>query len=351
MSPSCRFTRIALFACLAGGVAHAQTFDMALTDASGLTGTLVLGVDNTGSLIGDWDPVTNPTGTRTKPGFFGSFGPTENVPVPASVDLAIGDDLASGSAGSFTLVLNAGEGELVIEGAGLDLLAGGSLALPAEVTLAFDTFRTRSPDSTFIGGFPITVPLGELSLTALAFTQTQSAIGMLMSTGPDTWTFAIGILGELTGTVDALGSPLELPPTLAILPLAGTLTLTGGELVLSSSAGLDQSVVQEPMTALPPLPLPLPTILPGGSTANLIANLTLDRLAFDFTADVVVAARGESTACVADCDGDGTLSLFDFLCFQSAFARGESAADCDGDGSLTLFDFLCFQSAFARGCE
>ncbi|MEQ8845189.1 MAG: EF-hand domain-containing protein [Phycisphaerales bacterium] len=347
-----RIVDLTLLAALAvPAAAMAQTFDMTLTADSGLAGSLSLGVDNTGSLIGDWDPVTNPTGTRTKPGLFGSFGPTENVPVPATVDLAIGDDLASGSSGGFTLSLDAVASELRIESASLDLLAGGSLALPADVTLSFDTFRTRSPDSTFIGGFPITVPLGELSLTALAFTQTGVAVGMITPTGPDAWSFAIGVPGEITGSVDALGSPLELPPTPAILPLAGTLALAGSELTLTSSANLDQSVVQEPMTALPPLPLPLPTILPGGSTANLIANLTLDRLALDLAADVAIDASGQSAACPADCDGDGSLTLFDFLCFQSAFASGDPAADCDGDGSLTLFDFLCFQSDFARGCE
>ncbi|MEQ9097235.1 MAG: DUF6531 domain-containing protein [Phycisphaerales bacterium] len=55
--------------------------------------------------------------------------------------------------------------------------------------------------------------------------------------------------------------------------------------------------------------------------------------------------------CPADCDMDGELTLFDFLCFQNQFASGDPAADCDGDGSLTLFDFLCFQNNFAAGCD
>ncbi|MFI4881269.1 MAG: GC-type dockerin domain-anchored protein [Phycisphaerales bacterium JB064] len=331
--------------------ACAQTYDMALTDASGLDGSLLIGIDTTGSLIGDWDPDTNPTGTRTKPGLFGSFGATENVPVPASVGLAIGDDLMAGSSGGFSLVLDTAEGEATVSGAVFDLLGGGSLALPAEISLSFDSFRTRAPDSTFIGGFPITLPLGELSLTALHFTQTEAAIGMLTPTGPDAWSLAIALPGELTGEVDALGSPLELPPTPALLPLAGTVTLVGGELVFSAGASLEQDSTQEPMTALPPIPLPLPTILPAGSTANLVANLMLDELSVGFVADIVVEARGEAASCSVDCDGDGTLTVFDFLCFLSLFDMGDPAADCDGDGTLTLFDFLCFQSAFDRGCE
>ena len=55
--------------------------------------------------------------------------------------------------------------------------------------------------------------------------------------------------------------------------------------------------------------------------------------------------------CYADCDGDGILTIFDFLCFQNAFATSDPYADCDGDGLFTIFDFLCFQNAFAVGCD
>ncbi|MCW5756177.1 MAG: hypothetical protein KIT54_02975 [Phycisphaeraceae bacterium] len=55
--------------------------------------------------------------------------------------------------------------------------------------------------------------------------------------------------------------------------------------------------------------------------------------------------------CLADFDGDGTLTAFDFLLFQNLFAVGASEADFDGDGTLTIFDFLAYQNAFARGCE
>jgi hypothetical protein len=58
----------------------------------------------------------------------------------------------------------------------------------------------------------------------------------------------------------------------------------------------------------------------------------------------------EPAPCVADFDGDGALTLFDFLAFQSAFDLAEPRADLDGDGALTLFDFLAFQSAFSSGC-
>ncbi len=56
-------------------------------------------------------------------------------------------------------------------------------------------------------------------------------------------------------------------------------------------------------------------------------------------------------ACRVDLDGDGELTLFDFLAFQNAFDAGDPLADFDGDGSLTIFDFLAFQNEFDAGCE
>ncbi|MFI4881297.1 MAG: GC-type dockerin domain-anchored protein, partial [Phycisphaerales bacterium JB064] len=64
---------------------------------------------------------------------------------------------------------------------------------------------------------------------------------------------------------------------------------------------------------------------------------------------LLFAAGGDE--CRADLDGDGSLTLFDFLAFQNLFDSGDLLADFDGDGSLTLFDFLAFQNEFDAGCE
>jgi hypothetical protein len=58
--------------------------------------------------------------------------------------------------------------------------------------------------------------------------------------------------------------------------------------------------------------------------------------------------------CPGDCDFSGHRDVFDFLCFQDAFVRGESSAcDCDtstGRAVCDVFDFLCFQDAFTSSC-
>ncbi|MEQ9095840.1 MAG: peroxidase family protein [Phycisphaerales bacterium] len=55
--------------------------------------------------------------------------------------------------------------------------------------------------------------------------------------------------------------------------------------------------------------------------------------------------------CPADLDEDGTLTIFDFLAFQTFFDAGDLKADFNDDGVLDIFDFLVFQNAFDAGCD
>ena len=96
------------------------------------------------------------------------------------------------------------------------------------------------------------------------------------------------------------------------------------------------------------------TLEPGRYTFETLAE-------FELAADGLAAARDTVTTevrftfreapCEADFDGDGQLTIFDFLAFQTAFDDGDLEADFDGDGALTIFDFLAFQTAFDAGCE
>ncbi|MCH8990759.1 MAG: hypothetical protein IIA44_03280 [Acidobacteria bacterium] len=85
---------------------------------------------------------------------------------------------------------------------------------------------------------------------------------------------------------------------------------------------------------------------------DLMGGSTEKEIAFQVSADA-----GESFTimlappCYADCDTNGALDIFDFLCFQNSFVLGEPyACDCDPDPVCDIFDFLCFQNAFVAGC-
>jgi hypothetical protein len=63
-----------------------------------------------------------------------------------------------------------------------------------------------------------------------------------------------------------------------------------------------------------------------------------------------VCPESAGRPCHADCDSNGALDFWDFLCFQNAYLAGDSYADCDGDAQLTVLDFLCFQNQFIAAC-
>lgn len=52
----------------------------------------------------------------------------------------------------------------------------------------------------------------------------------------------------------------------------------------------------------------------------------------------------------ADCELDGDLDVFDFLCFMNAWAQGKPYADCEKDDDFDSFDFTCFQNLYALRC-
>jgi hypothetical protein len=66
--------------------------------------------------------------------------------------------------------------------------------------------------------------------------------------------------------------------------------------------------------------------------------------------DMEWAAGGGPPPCYPDCNGDSSLNLADFGCFQTKFALGDPYADCNGDQVLNLSDFGCFTTKFALGC-
>lgn len=54
--------------------------------------------------------------------------------------------------------------------------------------------------------------------------------------------------------------------------------------------------------------------------------------------------------CRPDCEGDGDLDVFDYLCFLGRFSVQDPYADFEGDGDWDVFDFLAYQGSFAQGC-
>ncbi|MFO0839989.1 MAG: hypothetical protein U1D55_15890 [Phycisphaerae bacterium] len=269
----------ASFAALAlVGVAAADSYSFTLNSAaSGLNGTISTTVSTTGTLIGDYDATNNPAGTRTKPGLFGSFGATENLPVNVSLGGNVGGQQTTSSAGTFQLALDAAAGTVSISDYSVDLLHSGPFDLPLSVTLQTESFRTRSPDFLYLGGIPITLPLGNASITSLSAAQVAGASlpGTLTKIGPNRYSFTVTPIVLITASVDVLGNPLSVPGAPLPLPLSGEILLSGNTATLTSVQPIDLTNSAAPGVALPQFPLALPTL---STPANVLMNLTLDSI-------------------------------------------------------------------------
>ena len=65
---------------------------------------------------------------------------------------------------------------------------------------------------------------------------------------------------------------------------------------------------------------------------------------------VPVQAPSAGAVCAADFNGDGELSILDFVALQNAFSAGDPSADINGDGTLNILDFVTYQQLFVKGC-
>ncbi len=273
--------------------ATAQLFDFTLAPASSsLDGPLSVTAKTTGTLVGDYDVSANPAGTRTKPGLFGTFGATENVPVATSLDVNVAGQVSSGTAGMFRLELDPGAGTLSMTNFSADFLNSGAVNLPLSLGLLFDSFRTRNPTSTYPGGFPVTVPLGQASLTQLAGTQVGSGAGVLTATGVNTYDFSLAALLLVTGEFSALGNSFQLPGQPTPTTLTGSIIVNGDTATLTSLVPFLVSGSTQPGLALPQFALALPTVLPTGGTSNFLLDLTVTDLGLSFNGNATFNATG-----------------------------------------------------------
>jgi len=295
MSRSRVFSLLLAFPVFFPSAAVAATFAFELRpEGSSLRGNIAVTAESGGSLRGDYEAGTNPGGTRTKPGLFGSFGSTENVPVPVELSPALRGPLVSVPSGVFQLGVNEDVGTVVLSGLAVNLLAGGPVVIPTEVTFAFGSFRTRTPDSLFIGGFPFTVPLGESRLTSLAAAQIGSAAGELSAAGTDLWDFSISTLLVVSGVLESPLGVTELPPVTVPYTLNGRIQQTGDTAMVTAASAFAFLQSEETALDLPDLPFPLPTILPAGGTANIVLDLTLSALTAELDATFSLVAPGRA---------------------------------------------------------
>ncbi len=269
-------------------------YDFAMNPSTtGLDADLDVSLSTTGTLVGNWDTDTNPEGTRTRPGLFGPFPDDANDPVPADLGLSLAGSPQSATTGEFTMSLEPQLGAFTLSNYSANLLSNGPATAKVSISVEYDSFRTRNPSSTYIGGFPIELPIGDASIVELIVTQVDvPTAGTLIPSGKDQYDFTTVVPVELTGEIDFLGNNVALPATPSLWPINGTISLNGEAASIISLQLLDLSETIEPNIQLPQIPLPLPTLLPPGDTAHLLFDLLLSQASANLAGEFTMQADG-----------------------------------------------------------
>lgn len=317
-----------------------ETVFTVLPKDSTVSTTMTTSTPLEGTLIGNYDATTNPTGTKTLPGLFGG---STNTPIPYTATIAIGGGVDTAVAGSFSLI--DGFGGPVIEGLSLVHAQANPGAVDLTLTINYQTFRTVNPTGLFLGGIDLPLPLGSVDVSAFAITQ-ESPVPVLVTTQPD-GASQLSALVPVTVTIEAsmVGAPVDLAPFPAVLPLTGTLSDgPGGPVVTLTAAQQESSVVPATGEGFVDQPMDIPTIIPAGGTAHLLMSGVPGDTTLTIGMAVSIVASGEVAGVTGDINGDGEVDGGDLTLLLGAWGSADASADLDGNGVVSASDLTVILS-------
>ncbi len=294
MRSSIRTAHVLLIATAAASIASAQSFDFALQGALSSTNigaNFTIDLPSTG--IGDFDATNNPAGTSTCTSLFGACN---NTSIAFTNSLEIASSFAGSPSGSFAASVDAAAGVAVVSGFIASPLGRDSGGADLTLNLLYNTFRTTQPNSLFVGGFNLPLPLGQVTVDNLLLVQSADAAGVLTPTAvADVYDFTAVLPTDLSFDIDFLGSATKVGPLPFPLPVVGVLDLRNSDALLTLSVDSSgKQTIPDPLggQTFEDIPLGLPTILPPGSVANLVFDITPGDLALSFLTDLDWSALG-----------------------------------------------------------
>jgi hypothetical protein len=285
---------------LSAVLAVPQGFDFTIQSASSsvnLGGTTTTGV--AGELLGDYDATSNPSGTQTRPGLFGGSG---NMPVSCDFDVQVAISTTGVPDGAFHFDIDTAGLALDVSDLTLSPFGSSGTSVGLTLILEFQTFRTFNPDSLFVGGIPLPIPLGSVSLTDALFIQSgPSTLGVLIPDPvvADRYTFTVTVPADFSANVDLFGNLFPVGPVPFAYVLAGTMDIGPNSAIASVTANqnINQNIPNPNPGSFGPLPFQLPTILPPGGMASLLFTGTFSGIDIVLDVDVDVVADGTPSGC------------------------------------------------------
>ena len=328
-------SRFVSIACLAtSSCAFADRFEIDV-DSSAASVLFEFSVPFSGTLIGDYDPKTNPDGTQSRPGLFGGSG---NNPIPCALDLSIASGgEPSSPRGTIDLDFAGIDASLlVIEALDIDLLGDSVQTVDGELALVYDTFNTVNPFSIYPGGIEIPVPLAGAEVLRSEVTLPEpSTVFAAGSKGTIQFDAVIPVVWTIEFDAGTGAQTQEVP---VALPLAGTISGAAGSRVVEFGGDTTGAGSQPLDVPVGPIPVPLPTI-PTGGTANLLFSGTLTSVEFSTDFALTVRADEVETSVFGDLDGDGRVGSSDLGILISFWGECPGCvADLNGDGRVDAMD-------------
>ncbi len=294
MRSSFRTAQVLLVAAGAVPVASAQSFSFSLQDALSSTNigaNFAIDLPSTG--IGDFDATNNPGGTSTCTNLFGTCN---NTAIGFTNSLEIDSVFAGSPSGSFAASIDTARGVAVVSNFIASPLGKDSGGADLTLNLLYNTFRTTQPASLFVGGFNLPLPLGQVTVDNLLLVQTADTAGVLTPTAvANVYDFAALLPTSLSFDIEFLGTATKVGPLPFPLPVVGTLDLRQRDALLSLTVDANgKQTIPNPLggQTFEDIPFGLPTILPPGSIANLVFDITPGDLLLSFLTDLDWTALG-----------------------------------------------------------
>ena len=297
-------------------------------------------LNNGGNLTGDYDETSNPDGTITIPGVWGGSG---NQEIPIELSTGTGISGSSTPGGSLGIELFPEQGNAIIYGLFLDVLNENPITASLTTSLLFEVFHTENPTSLYPGGIPIELPLGEGNVTLCVIEQDESVSTTISPI--DENMYQIDAILQVSLNLEAVINEETVPlgPLPAPLVLSGQVGTVNGKQVFNASLSIDQTEVidlpgGEP---LPPIPVPLPTIIPPGGTANVLLTLIPQSTSLSIAVSSQITAEGDPETPACDVTGDGQVNTNDILAVLADWGPCNGCdADTNDDGIVNVNDIL-----------
>ena len=307
--------------------------------------TLNASVPVSGTLIGDYDAKTNPTGSMTRPGLFGGSG---NQPVDFDANVTVsGDTGPTTTTGSIDLDLSQIDSSLLtVEAMNLELDAATVSGIDSEFSLIYETFRSYDPFSLYIGGLPISFPIGETQFIRSEISLVEPFTIFAVDDGSDiVFNTVVPVIWTLEFDPGTGPQVQEIPIG---IPFIGAITESKGVRRIEFGGQSAQTETQDPGLEIGPLPLEIPTFPPGDETVGVLLAGAIGVSSFDF--DFVVSLMGTESVpeLPEDLTGDGLVNSADLglLIAEWGFCE-DCAADFDGDGLVDASDLGAIIAAWS----